>query len=74
MSIYFTKVPKVPLTNILNYTPMVFKILDIILYNHYNIIPPTCKKIIYGNEISYLQYFQNQKINIYKSDHRLDKN
>ncbi len=59
-----------PVTNILCYTPIVFRIVDIIFYNHYYLIPPKCNKIIYGNEISYLdKTFQenNNKLTV-KSD------
>lgn len=44
-----------PIMNILTYTPIVFKIIDISLYNHYFRIPPVCRKIINGSEIHYFE-------------------
>lgn len=59
-----------PITNILAYSSIIFKIIDISLYNHFILIPPVCKKIIYGSEIS---YFQDPK-KYFNKVNKIDKN
>ncbi len=55
-----------PIMNMLVYTPIIFRIIDISFYNHYNILPPLCKKIIYDNTISYFEISEKYFKSLYK--------